>query len=66
METPTAPIVVDDQIWIYYGGMNVHHDWWISGQQAGIDLPEVHDPALSENGHHLCLATLRLDGWVAL
>ncbi len=66
VETPTAPLVVGDEVWIYYGGMNVHHDWWISGQATGLDLPEVCDPALSENGHHLCLATLRLDGWVSL
>ena len=66
VETPTQPLVVGDEMWIYYGGTNVHHDYWISGQAEGIDLPEVHDPALSENGHHLCLATLRLDGWVSL
>lgn len=66
VETPTAPLVVGNEVWIYYGGMNVHHDWWISGQSAGIDLPEVRDPELSENGHHLCLATMRLDGWVSL
>ena len=62
-ETPSTPIEVGDEVWIYYGGMNVHHDWWISGQAAGLDLPEVHDQELSRNGHHLCLATLRLDGW---
>ena len=66
VETPTQPLVVGDEVWVYYGGMNVHHDWWISGQLEGLDLPEVHDQTLSENGHHLCLATLRLDGWVSL
>ncbi|CAI8014644.1 hypothetical protein GBAR_LOCUS9140 [Geodia barretti] len=24
----------DDEVRIYYGGMNVHHDWWISGHAA--------------------------------
>ena len=66
VETPTAPLVVGDEIRIYYGGMKVHHDWWISGRQAGIDLPEAQDPTHSQDGHHLCLATLRLDGWVSL
>ena len=65
-ETPSTPIEVGDEVWIYYGGMNVHHDWWISGHAAGLDLPEVHDRELSRDGHHLCLATLRLDGWVSL
>ena len=36
------------------------------GQQEGLDAPEVRDKSLSENGHHLCLATLRLDGLVSL
>ena len=65
-ETPSTPIEIGDEVRIYYGGMNVHHDWWISGQSAGLDLPEVHDRELSRDGHHLCLATLRLDGWVSL
>lgn len=65
-ETPTQPLVVGDELWFYYGGMQVHHDWWIFGQNEGLDVPEAHDPALSGNGHHLCLATLRLDGYVSL
>ena len=66
VETPTQPLVVGDEVWVYYGGMNVHHDWWLTGQEEELDLPEVRDPALSENGHHLCLATIRLDGWASL
>ena len=66
VETPNQPLVVGDEIWIYYGGGSVHHDWWIFGQGEGLDLPEVKDPKYAQDGHHLCLATLRLDGWVSL
>ena len=65
-ETPSTPIEVGDEVWIYYGGKNVHNNWWISGRAAGLDHPEVRDRELSRDGHHLCLATLRLDGWVSL
>jgi hypothetical protein len=66
VECPTSPIVVGDEIWLYYGGNNVHHDWWIFGGPEGLDVPEARDPSYAQNGHHLCLATLRLDGWVSL
>ena len=66
IETPTQPLVVGDEIWIYYGGNSVHHDWWVFGKEEGLDVPEAHDPSCSQDGHHLCLAVLRLDGWVSL
>ncbi len=66
VETPTQPIVIGDEVWFYYGGMNVHHDWWIFGRQEGLAVPEALDPALSADGHHLGLATLRFDGYVSL
>lgn len=66
VETPTQPLIVGDEVWIYYGGGSVHHDWWIFGQEEGLDAPEVKDPTHAQNGHHLCLATLRRDGWVSL
>ena len=65
-ETPTQPLVVGNELWFYYGGMNVHHDWWIMPHDKRPDVPEAHDPRFSENGHHLCLATMRLDGYVSL
>jgi len=66
VETPNQPLEVGDELWFYYGGMNVHHDWWIWGVAEGIDLPETRDLSLAQNGHHLCLATMRLDGYVSL
>jgi hypothetical protein len=66
IESPTQPIVVGDEVWIYYGGHNVHHDWWICGKRQGLEVPEAQDPSISQNGHHLGLATLRLDGWISL
>lgn len=66
VETPTQPLVVGDELWFYYGGNSVHHDWWIYGQGQGLDVPEVRDKRLAQDGHHLCLATMRLDGYVSL
>jgi hypothetical protein len=65
-ETPTQPLVVGDELWFYYGGMKVHHDWWIWGVNEGIDVPETRDSGLARDGHHLCLATMRIDGYVSL
>ena len=66
IETATQPLVVGDELWIYYGGVNVHHDWWIFGEKEGLDVAEARNPKLAQEGHHMCLATLRLDGYVSL
>ena len=66
IETTNQPLVIGDELWFYYGGMNVHHDWWVYGRAEGLDVPEALDPSLARDGHHLCLATLRLDGYVSL
>ena len=66
VETPSQPLEVDDEVWFYYGGMNVHHDWWIWGVSEGLVAPETQDASHAQNGHHLCLATLRRDGYVSL
>ena len=31
VETTCPPIEVGDEVWFYYGGMKVHHDWWVIG-----------------------------------
>ena len=66
IEIATQPLVVGDELWIFYGGMNVHHDWWLGLANEGIDVPESRDKTISQDGHHLCLATMRLDGYVSL
>ena len=66
LETTNPPLVVGDELFLYYGGANVHHDWWIFGKAQGLDVPEAQDPCYAQNGFHVCLATLRLDGWVSL
>ena len=65
-ECTNQPLVVGDELWFYYGGMNVHHDWWIFSPDKRPDVPEAHDWEMAKNGHFLNLATLRLDGYVSL
>ena len=66
VETPVQPFVFDNEIRFYYGGMKVHHDWWILPADQRPDVPEAHDWEMAKNGHHLCLASLRLDGYISL
>jgi len=61
---PSLPIRVGDELRIYYGGSNAHHDWWITGAREGLDVPEARD--LSRVRHGIGLATLRFDGYVSL
>jgi len=61
---PTAPIVKDDEIYIFYGGSKNHHDWWMTGVAEGLDCPEATDR--SHVGYYLCLAKLRLDGFASI
>lgn len=65
-ETGLPPIEVGDELWFYYGGGRVHHDWWVWGQHEGLDVPEAYDPEMAANGYHLCLAAMRRDGYVSL
>ena len=66
IEMPTQPLVVGDELWFFYGGMKVHHDWWIMPHDERPDVEEARNPDISGDGHHLCLATMRLDGYVSL
>jgi len=61
---PTAPIECGDELWLYYGGANLHHNWWLVGSREGLDLPEVHRPTEFSSG--MGLAILRKDGFVSL
>jgi len=60
----SQPIQVGNELYIFHGGSQSHHDWWMSGPLEGLDAPEVHD--FSKVGYGLGLAKLRLDGFVSL
>ena len=59
-----APVTVDDEIYLYYGGSNNHHDWWITGARENLDVPEGRD--LSQVNYSLGLARIKVDRFVSL
>ena len=61
---PCPPIAMGDEWWLYYGGSNAHHDWWIAGAREELDLPEAQD--LGRVRHGIGLARLRVHGFVSL
>ena len=61
---PSIPIRIGDELYIYYGGSNAHHDWWVVGAREGLDVPEAKNINLVEHG--IGLARLRVDGFVSL
>jgi len=61
---PNVPIQVGNELYVYYGGSNSHHDWWITGARESLDVPEAKD--LSKVHHGIGLAKLRPDGFVSL
>ena len=65
VETCTPPVFLDDEIRIYYAGGNLHHDWWMFGEQEGLEHPEV---GSGWGGGELALglATLRPEGFVSI
>ena len=65
IETPSQPFEVGDEIWFYYGGMNVHHDWWQFGEKEGLDVPEAR-AGWDGRQTALGLATLRREGFVSI
>ena len=60
----TPPIPVGDELYVFHGGAKNHHDWWISGLQEKLDVPEAF--SLDEVRYGLGLARLRLDGFVSI
>ncbi len=65
VETCNQPIFLDDEIRIYYGGANLHHDWWEQGQREGLDVPEA-QPGFGGGQMGLGLSTLRPEGFVSI
>ena len=58
------PIQRGDEIYIFHGGLQSHHDWWMSRPLEGLDAPEVHN--VSKIGYSLGVAKLRFDDFVSL
>ena len=53
-----------DEMWVYYGGASCHHDWWMVGQQEGLDVEEAYDISKVQEG--LGLARMRLNGFFSI
>lgn len=64
-ELCNPPLFMDDEVRIYYGGANVHHDWWQYGEKEGLDVPEAR-AGWDGRETALGLATLRPDGFVSI
>jgi hypothetical protein len=60
----SKPIEVGDELYVYHGGANVHHDWWMVGVPEGLDVPESGN--LDEVRYGLGLATMKRDRFVGL
>ena len=65
VEICNTPLFLDDEIRIYYGGANVHHDWWTHGEIEGLDVPEA-KAGFAGGETALGLATLRPEGFVSI
>ena len=61
----TAPVACDDELYVFYGGSDYHHDWWIMGLMEGLDTPEA-DGNLDRVNYGLGLAKMRRDGFVSI
>ena len=63
------PITVGDEHWLFYGGSNIHHDWWCPALPGGEDEAPVGataDEKTLAGKTHLCLAKIGVDRWVSL
>jgi hypothetical protein len=61
---PNAPVQVEDELYVYYGGSGNHHDWWIKGAYEGLDVPEAYD--ISKVNYALGLARMKVDRYLSL
>ena len=57
----SPPVEMGDEWWFYHGGTDSHHDWWITGLEEELDVPEARD--MYDHVHFgLGLAVLRKEG----
>ncbi len=64
-EVCNTPLFLEDEIRIYYGGSNLHHDWWMFGEREGLEVPEAR-PGWNGGETALGVATLRPEGFVSI
>ena len=60
----SKPIEVGDELYVFYGGANVHHDWWMVGLSEGLDVPETGN--LADVNYAIGLAKMKRDRFVSL
>ena len=59
-----APIPMGDEWFVYYGGASCHHDWWLVGENEGLDVPEARDVSLAK--YAVGLARMRQENIVGM
>ena len=64
--TANAPLIVDDEIWIYYGGYALSHEsrYYLAKHRTELEARISSGEMRAPTG--IGLATLRLDGWASL
>jgi hypothetical protein len=60
----SPPVPVGDDLYVYYGGSNNHHDWWIEGRREKLNVPEATDLGLVN--YSLGLLRMKADRFVSL
>ena len=60
----SKPVVVGDELYVYYGGARNHHDWWIVGGVEGLDVPEAQD--MGPVNYAMGLAKMKIDRFVSI
>lgn len=61
---PNKPVVVGDDLYVYYSGAICHHDWWITGAHEKLEVPEAHD--VGRVAYAMGLAKMKLDRFVSI
>lgn len=61
---PTAPVVMNDELWFYYTGLKYRTSWTYVGKYP--HGREVSMPGKEKDAGAVCLAVLRRDGFVSL
>ncbi len=60
----SVPVTMGDELYVYYGGANCRHDWWIVGQLEGLPTQEAQ--GIENAPYGLGVAKMRKDGYVSI